>query len=83
MDFIVEEIREGHGYDIDKVYTLKDIDEALKRQAKEIHDVLDNLNGEKGNLCLYCNSKHYNGKVGIMHDKGCIILKLREISGKV
>ena len=55
--------------------------QALREQIKKIHTILDNLNGERGDLCLYCQSKEYNGKVGIVHKKGCVILQLREEMG--
>jgi len=57
----------------------ENIKKAVKKQAKDIHDELDNLNGEQGNLCLYCGAQNYNGKVGIIHNKSCIILKLRKL----
>jgi len=43
---------------------------------------LDEINGEFGDydrFCLFCKSKKYNGKVGIIHIENCIILQLREI----
>ena len=52
--------------------------EETKTQVySELENKLDELNGEKGNLCLYCGSKEYNGKVGIVHSDDCIILELR------
>ena len=50
----------------------------IQKILKEIHDILDNLNGEKGNYCLFCDADSYNGKDGIEHKDRCIILKLRE-----
>ena len=47
-------------------------------ERKRIAYMLDNLNAEKGNLCLFCDSKKYNAKVGIVHKKDCIMLKLRK-----
>jgi len=57
---------------------LSTIIKGLIERLKEIHDILDNLNGEKGNYCFFCDADSYNGKDGIEHKDGCIILKLRE-----
>ncbi len=38
MEFIKEGKREGHSYEVDKIYTLKDVDEALKEQAVDIRE---------------------------------------------
>lgn len=45
--------------------------------CEAIEDKLDKLNGEKGNLCLYCDAKEYDGKIGIIHKDNCLILQLR------
>ena len=36
MEFIKEGKREGHSYEVDKIYTLKDLDDTLKEQAEDI-----------------------------------------------
>ena len=49
---------------------------------EEIEDILDKTNGDYGSkeeYCIYCKSKYYNSKVGIVHNGRCIILKLRGI----
>ncbi len=38
MEFIKEGKREGHSYEVDKIYTLKDLDDTLKKQAEDIKD---------------------------------------------
>ena len=38
MEFIKEGKREGHGYEVDKIHTLKDMDDALKKQAEKIRE---------------------------------------------
>lgn len=48
---------------------------------KEIEYIMDRANGEFGtkeSYCLFCNSKEYNSKVGIIHKEQCIILRLRK-----
>lgn len=50
----------------------------IRKKLEEVHDVLDNLNSEKGNYCLFCDGDSYNGKEGIIHNDNCIILRLRK-----
>ena len=38
MEFIKEGKREGHSYEVDKIYTLKDLDDTLKKQAVDIRE---------------------------------------------
>ena len=45
-------------------------------------DKLDKINGNYGskeNYCIFCNSKEYNSKVGIVHKEDCIIQEMRDI----
>lgn len=70
---------------------LRERNEELEQQFKEtekkikeyqdflidIEDKLDLLNGNKGNLCLYCDSIDYDGKEGINHKSYCIMNLLR------
>lgn len=42
------------------------------------HKVLDDLNAEIGNLCVYCRSQKYDGRVGIVHKPFCILLEMRK-----
>jgi len=51
MEFIKEGKREGHGYEVDKIHTLKDMDDALKKQAEDIIDLA--LGFE---CCPYCGN---------------------------
>jgi len=44
----------------------------------QIEEELDELNMEKGNLCIYCDSKEYDGINGIVHKNDCLIIKLRK-----
>lgn len=47
----------------------------------EIEYIMDKVNGEYGNkenYCIYCNSREYNSKVGIVHHKKCMIQRLRD-----
>ena len=49
---------------------------------KEIEYLMDKANAEHGTkkaYCLFCNSTKYDGKVGIVHHKKCIIQRLRNI----
>lgn len=48
-------------------------------KLESIENELDKLNGDYGNLCLYCNANIYNSKVGIVHSIDCVIPKIREI----
>jgi len=50
-------------------------------ELKEIEYIMDKANGEFGtkeSYCLFCNSKEYNTKVGIVHHKLCMIQRLRD-----
>jgi len=50
-------------------------------KLEEIEYIMDKTNSEYGTkeaYCLYCNSKEYNSKVGIVHNKECIIQRLRD-----
>lgn len=50
-------------------------------EYSEIEYLLDKANGEHGtkeSLCLFCNAKKYDSKVGIIHKPLCIIMRLRE-----
>lgn len=54
----------------------------LESELQSIETRLDELNGEFGNkqsYCIYCGSTEYNGEVGIVHDKICIMTQLRGI----
>lgn len=47
----------------------------------KIEKVLDETNadyGSKEEYCIYCKSKEYNSKVGIVHEQDCIIQELRD-----
>jgi len=47
----------------------------------EIEYKLDLLNGDYGDFysyCIYCGTKEYNGKVGLVHSKTCTIQKIRD-----
>ena len=47
----------------------------------KLHEKLDSVNadfGTKNCLCLFCEANTYDGKVGIIHNEGCIILQLRD-----
>jgi len=73
----------------------KDVEKYLKQKnkqfqkkieiLKEIEDKLDKINGEYGNkkrLCIFCRSNKfifYHSGVRIVHNKECIMLKLRKI----
>jgi len=46
---------------------------------REVHDELDDLNANRGNLCLFCNASSYDGREGIKHERDCIIIKLRNV----
>jgi len=51
-----------------------------KELIKEIEDVCDKTNCEYGchnEYCIFCHSNDYNGSEGIIHDKRCIITKMR------
>ena len=55
-------------------------DEFLIERLKEIENKLDILNGLYGTkeyYCIYCKSKEYNGKEGIIHTKICPVKQLR------
>lgn len=58
-------------------------EKTTKSLAKVIHDELDDMNGNEGDLCLFCKSTDYDGN-GIIHKDSCLILKLRKAmeSGK-
>jgi hypothetical protein len=46
---------------------------------------LDNANylfGSKSELCIYCSAKLYDGKRGVIHNDGCILLKQRKRWGR-
>lgn len=47
----------------------------------KIEKILDQVNadyGSKEEYCIFCKSKEYNSKVGIVHRKDCIIQELRD-----
>jgi len=47
----------------------------------KIEKILDETNanyGSKEEYCIFCKSKEYNSRVGIVHEKDCIIQELRE-----
>ena len=44
---------------------------------------LDELNGNKGELCLYCGATEYDGIVGIKHFLGCQIIELRTLINQI
>ena len=62
-------------------------DKILKRHnirllelLKHIDITLDNINGKDGTkdrLCVFCRSKKYNGKSGIVHKKMCVLKRVR------
>lgn len=59
----------------------KEIFEEVKKLLTKAEQKLDEHNGdygEKGNLCLCCNSGEYDSIVGILHYPHCIIRKIRE-----
>ena len=73
--------------DIDKasVFVIRNLNRQINKlkaekgeMLGEIHSELDNLNAERGSLCLYCDADVYDGKQGIIHEQDCIIIKLRE-----
>lgn len=52
----------------------------LESELNDIETRLDELNGEFGDhdqYCIFCKSTDYNGAVGIVHKKYCVILQLR------
>lgn len=64
-----------------RVYLEEEHNDLIKRAQQElikkIEDRFDKLNGEKGDLCLFCGAKKYNSKQGIVHKKDCIVIWLR------
>lgn len=48
-------------------------------KLEEIEELMDTLNGEYGDLCLYCKSKEYNSQVGIVHSNECAIQQIRDL----
>lgn len=53
-----------------------------REKIVKIENQLDDFNakyGTEGNLCLFCYSKTYNGRQGIIHNPDCLILSLRSI----
>ena len=42
-------------------------------------DIYNGENGDKEAYCKFCNSTKYNGKVGIVHDENCPLLRLRSV----
>ena len=52
----------------------------LLTELEKIENELDLLNasyGEKESLCIWCKSKKYNGQVGIVHSKNCVMTQIR------
>ena len=52
-----------------------------RKFLEEIENKLDEVNGEYGSkdeLCIFCKANKYNSKVGIVHAKDCVIMRLRE-----
>lgn len=48
---------------------------------RDVEIELDRLNGELGSkddLCLFCNTKAYDGVKGLLHDRDCLISRLRD-----
>jgi len=53
----------------------------IRKRLIVIEYELDLINGDYGskdNYCIYCQSKEYNGMVGIVHTKNCIISQVRD-----
>jgi hypothetical protein len=45
-----------------------------------MHDLLDDLNAEHAAadcLCLFCDARHYDAHVGIVHAPTCVIIRMR------
>jgi len=54
----------------------------ILEKLKIIEESMDMANckyGSKDSLCIYCGSKEYNGRVGIVHYRHCPIKILREL----
>lgn len=48
----------------------------------EIERKMDMINakyGNEGTLCQFCLAQYYNGEEGVMHNKYCPILRLRDM----
>ncbi len=71
---LVEQQEAEHGREM-----LKD---KLRKKINETEALLDGLNVRyctAERLCLFCKAKDYDGRRGIIHDSGCIILLLRKL----
>ena len=47
------------------------------KQIEEKFDAINSDYGSKNEYCIYCKSKRYNSKVGIVHDVNCPLFELR------
>jgi hypothetical protein len=48
--------------------------------VRRMHDLLDDLNAEHADadrLCLFCDARHYDAHVGIVHAPTCVIIRMR------
>lgn len=53
----------------------------LLRECERWFDQLNYEYGEHGSLCVFCKANGYSSDKGIIHNPGCLILKLREEIG--
>jgi hypothetical protein len=59
---------------------LGDKDSDLKKKLKYVEEWLDVINGDYGTkeaYCIFCESKKYDSRQGIIHQHYCIISQLR------
>jgi hypothetical protein len=64
------------------VTSLQEQRQAILAKIEEVHnfiDVKNSLEGEEDSLCCMCTANKYNAKVGIVHDKDCIMIILRKL----
>jgi len=50
--------------------------ELLKECEYEL-DILNGVYGTKQGYCILCKTIKYDGKVGLIHEDDCLIIKLR------
>lgn len=80
-DYLILSRTEGIYAVIKKAKEEQEREDFARLEYKEIEYLLDKANGEHGtkeSLCLFCNAKKYDSKVGIIHKPLCIIMRLRE-----